>query len=54
MIIRITANHFCAGYDVINGNIAPIIKYMKGWSLEKIKSYCKEKNWSVEWRNDQY
>lgn len=31
-----------------SGNIAPIIKYMKGWNLNKIISYCKKKNWKVE------
>jgi hypothetical protein len=52
MLIRITAKHFCAGYDVSNGNIAPIIKYMKGWDFNKILNYCKSKNWCMEWLNE--
>jgi len=47
MYIRITAPHFCAGYD-FGGHIAPIIKYMKGWSIEEIIWYCDKKNWQVE------
>lgn len=49
-LFRITAPHFCAGF-VIKGDsvilIAPIIKYMKHWSLLKIKRYCNLKNWEL-------
>lgn len=47
MLIIISAPHFTAGYDTSSGNIAPIIKYMKGWSLERIQAYCDKKGWTV-------
>lgn len=46
MFLRITSDHFCAGID--NNKIAPIIKYMKNWSISRIYEYCKNKNWKVE------
>ena len=52
MLIRITSKYFCAGYDMNNGNIAPIIKYMKDWSFERIKNYCSLKGWKLEWLDD--
>lgn len=48
-MIRISALYFVAGYDLSNGNIAPIIKYMRGWSYWKIEEYCKFKNWKIEY-----
>lgn len=48
MFIRIIAPHFVASYDMDTGNIAPIIKYMKGWSYIKILNYCNSKNWQLE------
>jgi len=47
MLIQITAPHFVAGYDTQSGRIAPIIRYMRGWPLEKIAGYCKQKGWNV-------
>ena len=47
-MLRITSKYFVAGFDIETKNIAPIISYMKYWSLEKIKSYCKEKHWLLE------
>ena len=52
MLIRITSPHFVAGYDMNNGNIAPIIKYMKGWNYNKILNYCKSKGWYLEYLKD--
>jgi len=48
MLIRITSKYFCAGFDTDTGNIAPIIKYMKNWSITKIKDYCRNKQWHFE------
>jgi len=48
MLLRITSKYFTAGFDMETGNIAPIIKYMKSWSLERIERYCKERNWVLE------
>ena len=52
MLIRITAPHFVAGAitEVGIGNdyvakAAPIIRYMKGWPVYKVKAYCAKKRW---------
>ena len=47
MMLRISAPHFVAGI-VRGGAVAPIIAYMKGWSLYKIESYCGGKGWIIE------
>lgn len=47
MLIRIVAPHFVAG-AVRGGPIAPIIRYMKGWSFKQIQAYCDKKGWTVE------
>ncbi len=41
------APHFVAAYDFQNDRIAPIIKYMKGWSYDKIFNYCNSKGWKI-------
>ena len=46
-MLRITAPHFVAGI-VRGGLAAPILRYMKGWTLAKIQAYCKAKGWHVE------
>lgn len=47
MLIRVTSNYFCVG--VVVGKIAaPIIKYMKNWSKERIIAYCKKRGWKYE------
>ena len=46
MFLRITSDYFCAG--ITNNNVAPIIKYMKNWSEDKIYEYCNKKGWKVE------
>jgi hypothetical protein len=48
MLIRISSSYFTAGYDTESKTIVPIIKYIKGWSVEKIVSYCRKKNWKIE------
>jgi hypothetical protein len=46
MMLRITAPHFCAGIG--EGMCAPIIKYMRGWTVRQIREYCQRKGWKVE------
>lgn len=46
-MLRITAPHFVAGI-VRGGKVAPIISYMKGWTLRQIQEYCAKKKWLVE------
>jgi hypothetical protein len=50
-LIWINAPHFCAGAEVIgsvvSGGIAPIIRYMLGWDIERVRSYCQRKRWML-------
>lgn len=46
-MLRIVAPHFVAGI-VRGGRAAPIIAYMKGWTLREIQAYCGKKRWAVE------
>jgi hypothetical protein len=46
MLIRITAPHFVAG--IIRGDAAPILHYMRGWSVARIRAYCAWKGWDCE------
>lgn len=51
-MLRIKAPHFTAGANTKGGfvckPIAPIIKYMDGWRIEKSIQYCLDKEWEVE------
>jgi hypothetical protein len=53
-IYSIDAPHFNAGVVSLNGKIilaAPIVRYMMGWEIEKVKEYCEKKRWKIEyWR----
>jgi len=46
-LVRITAPHFCAGV-VIGGEVAPILRYMRGWPLQRVLEYCRRKGWRVQ------
>jgi hypothetical protein len=48
---RLTASHFCAGFTEANGRVqqtAPILKWMRGKSLEELGAYFKRRNWTLE------
>ena len=57
MAFRVEAPHFVAGGssipklgvwdDEVVTEAAPIIKYMEGWYLSKVRSYCEKKGWKV-------
>ena len=47
MQVLIEAPRFCAMYDMDSGRIAPIIQYMKGWTLQQIEDHCKAKQWKL-------
>ena len=50
-LIAIEAPHFYAGIVARDGKVieaASIVKYMKGWSGQKVADYCKEKGWTWE------
>jgi hypothetical protein len=48
MMLRITAPHFCAGFDLTTKRIAPIIAYMRRWKLDRISDYCRVRGWELE------
>ena len=48
---RIVARHYCAGGELKNGKVtsaAPIIRYMINWDIERVFTYCTDKNWDLE------
>lgn len=52
MLKRITAPHFVAAFEMENGRVswthcAPIISYMKGWPINKVRAYCKIRGWRL-------
>lgn len=48
-LYRIVAPHFVCGI-VVNGGVAteaaPIIRYMIGWKVDRMREYCAGKRWS--------
>lgn len=46
-LVRITAPHFCAGLEV-GGRFAPILHYMRGWTLGRVLAYAARKGWQAE------
>jgi hypothetical protein len=48
MMARITAPHFCAGIDITTRRVAPIIHYMRRWSVDEIQRYCERRGWVLE------
>jgi len=50
MLLQITAPHFVAGLVIEEGSVkrvAPIIKYMRGYTIEKVRKYCERKGWTL-------
>jgi len=61
-LIRITSPYFCAGierymrlgqYDYSNAKVkihrcAPILRYMRTWTVGRIIKYCRLKGWKYE------
>lgn len=50
-LYRIEAPHFVAGFgfkDQKVAGIAPIIKYMIDWPIDRIQRYCDKKGWHLE------
>lgn len=52
MLYSINAPHFNAGLIVDKDNkivlsTAPIIKYMRGWSIDKVAKYTERKRWTL-------
>lgn len=49
-LIRITAPYLVAGFefDGVVRRAAPIIRYMTGWSQERVAAYATRKGWQLE------
>lgn len=51
-MIRISAAHFVAGLVLDENDVvvraAPILKYMIGWSWQRVLHYCTIKRWTCE------
>ena len=50
LVAQITADHFTAGIVLRRDRVvecADIVRYMKGWSRDKVRDYCREKGWRV-------
>ena len=51
MLVRIEAPHFVAGIVMDWGRArrcAPVVKYMRGWTLAAVREYCARKLWRCE------
>lgn len=50
-LVRICSPHFVAGILVSRRRVieaAPIVRYMVGWSSERVIAYCKRKHWTAK------
>jgi hypothetical protein len=50
IVAVIDAPHFYAGIVLVDDKVtraAPIVKYMRGWSRDKVRTYCQSKGWHV-------
>jgi hypothetical protein len=48
--LQIQAPHFSAGVILQDGKVAdaaPILRYMKGWYMSEVSSYCMKKRWTI-------
>jgi hypothetical protein len=50
-LYRIVAPHFVSGI-IVDGDtviaVAPIVKYMRDWKIDKVFAYCQRKKWAIE------
>ncbi|GAG00096.1 unnamed protein product [marine sediment metagenome] len=46
-LVRITAPYFVAGVEV-GVRSAPIVGYMRNWTIVRIMRYCERKGWGCE------
>ncbi len=50
VLAQIRAPHFTAGVVLWDDKVieaAPIIRYMRKWSRDRVRDYCKSKDWKV-------
>jgi len=51
VLAQVTAPHFCAGVVLTNDVVteaAPILRYMVGWSRDRVRDYASGKGWQVK------
>lgn len=51
VLLRVSAPHFVAGAVCADERVettAPILKYMKTWTLREVEEYCEKKGWQLE------
>lgn len=49
-LAQIDAPHFCAGIVLWDDKVveaADIVRYMRKWSRDRVRDYCKGKGWKV-------
>ena len=49
-LFGISGPTFVAGIEIKNGTVyktAPILNYMKGWTLEDVENYCKKHKFKI-------
>jgi hypothetical protein len=49
-LAQIEASHFCAGIVLWDDRVvetAPIVRYMRDWSRDRVRTYCLKKGWRV-------
>ena len=50
--VQVSSAYFTAGLVVEHGKVikaAPILGYMRGWSLEQVTAYSEKKDWRLAW-----
>ena len=50
-VLRVVAPYFCAGVVLEEGVVvkaAPILGYMRGWSMSKCQNYARRKGWDYD------
>jgi hypothetical protein len=51
ILLRIVAPHFVAGAILHEDRVwrnAPILSYMRGWTMTAVTAYCVKKRWNCE------
>jgi hypothetical protein len=49
-LAAIDGGHFYCGIVLMDGKVIetpPIVAYMRGWTREKVASYCRRKGWKL-------
>jgi hypothetical protein len=50
ILAQVSAPHFVAGIVLCDDKVtkaAPILRFMRGWSRDRVRSHCHENNWDI-------